>query len=339
MTKSNQGHWGLSPEPALGVKVVRTDAPLWIKLVSAGTGACIADVVTFPLDTTKVRLQVQGDVGFHSKYSGVVRTILTIFHEEGGRGLYRGLMAGLQRQLCFSTIKLGCYDDVKKLYANLLLTEDNKPNRTPVSIRILAGVTTGILSVAVAHPTDTVKVRMQAQSGNNLRYASTSDAYKKIYNTEGVKGLWRGCLPNMSRNGIVNVAEVVTYDVIKSHLIGSDVMSEGVQCHLVSAFAAGFCATVVASPVDVVKTRYMNSSSSRYRNVIHCATELWKAGGFRGFYKGFLPALLRIGTWNVLMFLSYEQIKLLIQPPLAQITSHSRDVEKATQILFKDKHT
>jgi hypothetical protein len=48
----------LRPEPALGVKVVRTDAPFWIKLVSAGAGACLADVATFPLDTTKVRLQV-----------------------------------------------------------------------------------------------------------------------------------------------------------------------------------------------------------------------------------------------------------------------------------------
>lgn len=48
----------LRPEPALGVKVAKTDAPFWVKLVSAGTGACLADVVTFPLDTTKVRLQV-----------------------------------------------------------------------------------------------------------------------------------------------------------------------------------------------------------------------------------------------------------------------------------------
>lgn len=48
----------IRPEPALGVKVAKTDAPFWVKLVSAGTGACLADVVTFPLDTTKVRLQV-----------------------------------------------------------------------------------------------------------------------------------------------------------------------------------------------------------------------------------------------------------------------------------------
>ena len=29
------------------------------KLLTAGTSACIADVITFPLDTAKVRLQVK----------------------------------------------------------------------------------------------------------------------------------------------------------------------------------------------------------------------------------------------------------------------------------------
>lgn len=32
--------------------------PLWMKVLSAGTAACIADLVTFPLDTAKVRMQV-----------------------------------------------------------------------------------------------------------------------------------------------------------------------------------------------------------------------------------------------------------------------------------------
>lgn len=58
MTDTSTRPPALRPEPALGVKVAKTDAPFWVKLVSAGTGACLADVVTFPLDTTKVRLQV-----------------------------------------------------------------------------------------------------------------------------------------------------------------------------------------------------------------------------------------------------------------------------------------
>lgn len=199
-----------------------------------------------------------------------------------------------------------------------LSTEDKRPHKTPVFVRVLAGSTTGILAVAVAHPTDVVKVRMQAQFGNNLgRYANSTDAYKKIFTKEGMKGLWRGngkslslfcpfiplsacmynkrfnifssvlgCLPNMTRNGIVNIGEVVTYDIIKDHLIHNNIMSNGTPCHLVSAFAAGFCGTVLASPVDVVKTRFMNSMPSQYQGVLHCTTVLWRELGFAGFYKG-----------------------------------------------------
>ena len=39
-------------------KDANLEAKLWVQLLVAGTSACIADVVTFPLDTAKVRLQV-----------------------------------------------------------------------------------------------------------------------------------------------------------------------------------------------------------------------------------------------------------------------------------------
>ena len=35
---------------------------LGVQLVTAGTAACVADLFTFPLDTAKVRLQVQGEL-------------------------------------------------------------------------------------------------------------------------------------------------------------------------------------------------------------------------------------------------------------------------------------
>lgn len=43
----------------VGLKPSDVPPPLAVKVLSAGTAACIADLVTFPLDTAKVRLQVQ----------------------------------------------------------------------------------------------------------------------------------------------------------------------------------------------------------------------------------------------------------------------------------------
>ena len=73
---------------------------------------------------------------------------------------------------------------------------------------------------------------------------------------EGViGGLWRGTLANIVRNSIVNVGETVVYDASKDALISGGHMRDGVPCHLVSAVIAGVSATIVASPVDVIKTR------------------------------------------------------------------------------------
>lgn len=42
----------------VGLKPSDVPPPLGVKMASAGAAACIADIVTFPLDTAKVRLQV-----------------------------------------------------------------------------------------------------------------------------------------------------------------------------------------------------------------------------------------------------------------------------------------
>lgn len=69
-------------------------------------------------------------------------------------------------------------------------------------------------------------------------------------------------------------------------------------CHFTSAVIAGFCTTVVASPVDVVKTRYMNSKPGTYSGAANCAVQMFAKEGFNAFYKGwvssYLPYFFRI---------------------------------------------
>uniref|UniRef100_A0A3P8S7H4 Dicarboxylate carrier UCP2 n=1 Tax=Amphiprion percula TaxID=161767 RepID=A0A3P8S7H4_AMPPE len=281
-----------------------------IKFVGAGTAACIADLLTFPLDTAKVRLQIQGEArasaatatGSAVKYHGVFGTITTMVRTEGPRSLYSGLVAGLQRQMSFASVRIGLYDSVKQFY-----TKD-----VGIGSRLLAGCTTGAMAVAFAQPTDVVKVRFQAQArsgGHARRYCSTIDAYRTIAKEEGVRGLWKGTAPNIARNAIVNCTELVTYDFIKDMLLKSTALTDNLPCHFVSAFGAGLCTTVIASPVDVVKTRYMNSALGQYSSVLKCAAAMMTQEGPLAFYKGFMPSFLRLGSWNVVMFVTYEQLK------------------------------
>ncbi|XP_062870904.1 mitochondrial uncoupling protein 2 [Trichomycterus rosablanca] len=294
----------------VGFKPVDVPPTAAVKFVGAGTAACIADLFTFPLDTAKVRLQIQGEtagtVNVSSvKYRGVFGTITTMVRTEGPRSLYNGLVAGLQRQMSFASVRIGLYDSVKQFYTR-------GSDHVGVGSRLLAGCTTGAMAVALAQPTDVVKVRFQAQVSSgpaNKRYSGTMDAYRAIAKEEGIRGLWKGTGPNVARNAIVNCTELVTYDLIKDALLQSTPMTDDLPCHFTSAFGAGFCTTIIASPVDVVKTRYMNSAHGQYRSAINCAVAMLTKEGPMAFYKGFMPSFLRLGSWNVVMFVTYEQLK------------------------------
>lgn len=300
------------------------DFPLWMKFLTAGTAACVADLATFPLDTAKVRMQIAGEsrplllaatdgsmLAVRNTQPGLWRTVGNIIRLEGARSLYGGLSAGLQRQMCFASIRLGLYDGVKSRYAGII-DGNNRSGSKNISVRIAAGITTGALAVLFAQPTDVVKVRLQAGSigRTSVRYSSTLQAYKNIATQEGTRGLWKGTIPNISRNAIVNVAEIVCYDIIKDFILESGYLSDGIPCHLTAAVAAGLCTTLAASPVDVVKTRYMNSAPGEYKGVKECALRMMREEGLSAYYKGFVPSFTRLVSWNVVLWVTYEQFKI-----------------------------
>jgi len=302
----------------VGFKPLDREPTLGVKLISAGTAGCLADIGTYPLDLAKVRLMTQGESGTGAvqaaaklaptqfKYKSLPGTIATVAKEEGLLALYNGLVPGLQRQMCFASIRLGLYDTVKGFYTQYFGSE--KPDAKNIPLRIAAGISTGGFAVICAQPTDVVKIRMQAPGGKQ-RYNGSLNAYRTIARTEGIRGLWKGCLPNVARNAIVNAAELVSYDLVKETILHHKLLSDNIPCHFVSAFCAGFITTIFASPVDVVKTRFMNSSKGQYKGALDCAYVLFKERGFFGFYKGFVPNYIRLGSWNILMFILFEQCK------------------------------
>jgi len=97
--------------------------------------------------------------------------------------------------------------------------------------------------------------------------------------------------------------------MIKEVLLARRLLSDNIPCHFFSAVGAGAVTTLCASPIDVVKTRFMNSAPGQYRGATHCAMNMYREAGVKAFYKGAVPAFLRFGPWNVVMFISYEQLK------------------------------
>ncbi|KAL3531735.1 hypothetical protein ACH5RR_005256 [Cinchona calisaya] len=282
---------------------------------SSAFAACFAEVCTLPLDTAKVRLQLQkkaveGDGLGLPKYRGLLGTVGTIAREEGMSALWKGVVPGLHRQCLFGGLRIGLYEPVKNFYVGKDHVGD-----APLSKKILAALTTGALGITVANPTDLVKVRLQAEGklppGVPRRYTGAIDAYSKIVRQEGVAALWTGLGPNVARNAIINAAELASYDQVKQTILKIPGFTDNVLTHLFAGLGAGFFAVCIGSPVDVVKSRMMGDST--YKSTLDCFVKTLKNDGPLAFYKGFIPNFGRLGSWNVIMFLTLEQAKKFVK--------------------------
>jgi len=225
---------------------------LWLQMLTGGIAGSVGEICTIPLDTAKVRLQIQGSqlkAGDPIKYKGLLGTVRAVAAEEGPLALFKGLGAGLQRQMVFASIRIGLYDEVKALYVGKDWVGD-----IPLYKKILAGLTTGAVGICVANPTDVIKIRLQAEGrlppGVPKRYNGVMDAYAKIIKTEGLKGLWTGLAPNILRNATINAAELATYDEVKTYIVKKKKMD--VRC-----YACSFC---LLSYCWICSNRYWKSS-------------------------------------------------------------------------------
>jgi solute carrier family 25 uncoupling protein 8/9 len=108
--------------------------------------------------------------------------VQTIHVEEGFKSLWKGIFAGLQRQMVFAGIRVGLYPTVR----DSIVGKDKAPT---IWQRIIAALFTGGFGICVASPTDVVKVRLQAEGkkpeGVPRKYNGSIDAYSKIVREEG----------------------------------------------------------------------------------------------------------------------------------------------------------
>ena len=147
-----------------------------------------------------------------------------------------------------------------------------------------------------------------------MKMPSSNTVYAEIFKNEGFKGFYRGIEPNIFRNVCVNVGEMASYDQFKQLFLTYTSIPDNIFLHIICGFLAGFCATVIASPADVVKTRLMSSPDS-YSSVFNAFSRMVKEEGPSSFYKGFIPNFMRLSIWSITCFVCMEQIKLMFARP------------------------
>ncbi|KAM4787048.1 mitochondrial uncoupling protein 4 isoform 2-T2 [Cyanocitta cristata] len=247
------------------------------KFALSACAAAVAELVTFPLDLTKTRLQIQGEAavaGPAVPYRGMLRTAAGIAQEEGLRKLWQGATPAVYRHIVY----------------------------------------TGVRMVTYEHLRDSVLGRVEGESFP-LWFRGVHHAFLKILSEGGVRGLWAGWVPNVQRAALVNMGDLTTYDSVKHFLLLNTTLVDNSVTHSLSSACSGLVAAVLGTPADVVKTRIMNQPRDKqgkgllYKSSMDCLIQTVQGEGFLSLYKGFIPTWMRMAPWSLVFWLTYEQIR------------------------------
>ena len=122
------------------------------------------------------------------------------------------------------------------------------------------GILYGVTNVAAGHPFDTIKTKMQAQPG--FERVGMVNAFAKTFRAEGVRGLYRGCVPPLWGSGIFRSAQFAVFEAIYTVADNSPAIcrdmpgTAGLQPRVI---LAGVCAStaraIVETPLEYAKVR------------------------------------------------------------------------------------
>ncbi|KAJ1560350.1 hypothetical protein HK096_009095, partial [Nowakowskiella sp. JEL0078] len=289
---------------------------LLVKFVLSASSASISELVTFPIDTTKTRLQIQ-QISSNASSPSILRTARAIANEGGISSFYKGSVAAAIRHVPYTGTRVLLYEYLR---TNKLVNG----NLSTVSTSMIAGFISGAAGQFVANPADLIKVRMQIDGQKKTkRYRSSIHALQTILKKEGVRGLWRGCGPSVTRAALVNLGELATYDQAKQFFIefrqnghvaknkserehGDDLLT-----HILSSTCSGFVSALISTPADVLKTRLMNQDLGAilYTGMCDCLVKSVKKDGVLSLWRGFLPIWARLAPWQLVFWVSYENLR------------------------------
>lgn len=167
---------------------------------------------------------------------------------------------------------------------------------------------TGIFASIVTNPIDVVKIRLMNEPAF---YSNTITGLGLVAKNEGLRGLFRGILPNTLRGAAIAAGEIATYDHTKHTLKASFGFQEGFGLHFLSSWITGLVATTVSQPFDVIKTRVMNDQGVSFKGPLDCLLKTVRQESIFALFRGWFPSYCRLGAWSFIFFPIYEQLRSL----------------------------
>jgi len=179
-------------------------------LVSSACAEVIADCLLCPWEALKVKMQTSEP----GTFPGTAREGWPKMMAEGGwAGMYKGLQPLWFRQVPYTMVKFGAFENtVKYVYANVLTSPKSSYSKsTQLGVTFLAGYWAGIFCAIVSHPADTM-VSIINKGGSS---EPASVQAKRIYADIGFKGLWAGLATRILMVGTLTGLQWYIYDSFK----------------------------------------------------------------------------------------------------------------------------
>lgn len=291
-------------------------------------------LVCHPLDTIKVRMQLRGKNSTTPANLGFLGIGNRIVQREGVLALYKGLGAVISGIVPKMAIRFVSFE----FYKGLL--EDSEGKVTFGKI-FLAGLGAGVTeAVLVVTPMDVLKIRLQAQRHSLAdpldvpKYRNAGHAAYRIVMEEGISALYKGVTLTALRQSTNQAVNFTVYRKMKDALLNYqnlDVLPS--WQHLIAGGLSGAMGPMANAPIDTIKTRIqrgaaaaqsgisggsaaavaaqksLESGESGWKRFSRVATTIYKEEGWRAFYKGLTPRLLRVAPGQAITFMVYERIQ------------------------------
>ncbi|OCK75337.1 MC family mitochondrial carrier protein [Lepidopterella palustris CBS 459.81] len=289
-------------------KVKSGEQPIHYPLIFGGSAAAMAALITHPLDLVKVRLQTRTP----SSPQSMLSTFIHIYRTQGISGLYTGLSASMLRQLTYSIVRFGVYEDLKIRFASTQTPSNPGTNLSFLSL-IAMSSTAGFLGGIAGNPADVVNVRMQSDAAKppfaQLKYKNALDGLVRMIREEGLPALFRGVGANCGRAVLMTSSQLASYDIFKATCLSTQYFSDNFFTQFISSVGAGFVATTICSPVDVVKTLIMSAGGKL--PLLQTLHTIQRKEGIFWVLRGWVPSFIRLGPQTIITMLIFEQHKKL----------------------------
>ncbi|KAH8586682.1 mitochondrial carrier domain-containing protein [Bisporella sp. PMI_857] len=282
-------------------------AAVWSTLLAGSIAGASETVITFPAEYVKTRRQLPRFANGDASSMSIIRSTL---RDQGFRGFYSGCGALVVSNALKSGIRFLAYGTSRE-YLQKTVFKDEKQASPWVSV--FAGLSAGIIeSLLVVTPGEALKTRMveDAASIGRRQYADKGVAHvaKTIIKEEGIRALWRGAVPILSKQATNSAVRFTSYGVMQEQVAKRWPTSEGRVATTLAIGALSGVVTVYASmPFDTVKTR-MQMAGGSHHGMLNCAAKILQTDGIRGFWKGTSPRLVRLTLSSGITFMVYDQV-------------------------------